>query len=70
MRTNVIEQAYGPLKPPKTMLMLKGDERYIFVFDDEQIPDVLRIFGRFATNAELSFTWYDAAVLSQKIRSE
>jgi hypothetical protein len=24
--------------------------------------------GRFASNPELSFTWYDAAVLSQKIR--
>jgi hypothetical protein len=24
--------------------------------------------GRYASNQELSFTWYDAAVLSQKIR--
>jgi hypothetical protein len=24
--------------------------------------------GRFASNPNLSFTWYDAAVLSQKIR--
>jgi hypothetical protein len=26
--------------------------------------------GRYASNPELSFTWYDAAVLSQKIRQE
>jgi hypothetical protein len=30
----------------------------------------LRTLGRFASNPELSFTWYDAAVLSQKIRQE
>ena len=28
----------------------------------------LRTLGRFASNPELSFTWYDAAVLSQKVR--
>ena len=26
--------------------------------------------GRYALNPELSFTWYDAAVLSQKIRQD
>jgi hypothetical protein len=29
-----------------------------------------RIVGRFALNPELSFTWYDAALLSQRIRHE
>ena len=28
------------------------------------------MLGRYASNPELSFTWYDAAVLSQKIRQE
>ena len=28
----------------------------------------LRVLGRYASNPELSFSWYDAAVLSQKIR--
>ena len=26
------------------------------------------MFGRYASNPELSFTWYDAAVLSKKLR--
>ena len=30
----------------------------------------LRVLGRYASNPDLSFTWYDAAVLSQKIRQE
>jgi hypothetical protein len=32
--------------------------------------ETLRTLGRFASNPQLSFTWYDAAVLSQKIRQE
>lgn len=30
----------------------------------------MRVLGRYASNPELDFTWYDAAVLSQKIRQE
>jgi len=30
----------------------------------------LRLLGRYASNPELSFSWYDAAVLSQKIRQD
>lgn len=48
--------------------LIKGNERYIFLFTDEQRGEALRTLGRFASNKELSFTWYDAAVLSQKIR--
>jgi hypothetical protein len=29
---------------------------------------MLRTFGRYASDPELSFSWYDAAVLSQKLR--
>ena len=50
------------------LALVKGSERYIFLFDDEHRSDTLRTLGRFASNPELSFTWYDAAVLSQKIR--
>jgi hypothetical protein len=43
-------------------------ERYIFLFDDANRKETLRQLGRYAMNPELSFTWYDAAVVSQKIR--
>ena len=42
----------------------------MFLFDDASRAETLRMLGRFASNPELSFTWYDAAVLSQKIRQE
>lgn len=50
------------------LALVKGSERYIFLFDDQNRVETLRQLGRFAANPELSFTWYDAAVMSQKIR--
>ncbi len=52
------------------LALVKGRERYVFLYDDSSRPETLRVLGRFASNPELSFTWYDAAVLSQKIRQE
>ena len=52
------------------LALVKGKERYIFLYDDSQRAQALRALGRHASNPELSFTWYDAAVLSQKIRQE
>jgi hypothetical protein len=50
------------------LALVKGEERYIFLFDDARRSEALRTLGRFASNPELSFSWYDAAVLSQRIR--
>jgi hypothetical protein len=52
------------------LALVKGSERYVFLYDDGSRAETLRVLGRFASNPELSFTWYDAAVLSQKIRQE
>jgi hypothetical protein len=52
------------------LALVKGVERYIFLYDDANRAETLRTLGRYASNPELSFTWYDAAVLSQKIRQE
>jgi hypothetical protein len=68
----------GPQKPSigertvtkdiNVLALLKGSERYIFLYNDSRRAETLRTLGRFASNPELSFSWYDAAVLSQKIR--
>lgn len=52
------------------LALVKGAERYVFLYDDSSRAETLRMLGRYASNPELSFTWYDAAVLSQKIRQE
>ncbi|MBI3332050.1 hypothetical protein HYZ99_03770 [Candidatus Peregrinibacteria bacterium] len=52
------------------LALVKGEERYVFMYDDEHRAECLRRLGRFASNPDLSFTWLDATVLSQKIRQE
>jgi hypothetical protein len=52
------------------LALVKGEERYVFLFDDAHRAETLRVLGRYASNPELSFSWYDAAVLSQRIRRE
>ncbi|MCA8997499.1 MAG: hypothetical protein KDA80_10940 [Planctomycetaceae bacterium] len=48
--------------------LVKDGERYIFVYDEESASELLQTLGRYAADPELNFTWYDAAVLSQKVR--
>ena len=52
------------------LALVKGNERYIFLYDDSSRSETLRTLGRYASDPELSFTWYDAAVLSQRIRQD
>jgi len=50
------------------LALVKGEERFIFLFDDRNRDETLRQLARFAANPELDFEWYDAAMLSRKIR--
>jgi hypothetical protein len=34
----------------------------------ESLVEALKTLGRYAANPDLSFSWYDAAVLGQKVR--
>lgn len=61
-------QLYDEL--PRAVVLNKGKEHYIFTYTDSRKHELLRIFGEFASNECLSFTWYDAAVLSNKIRNQ
>jgi hypothetical protein len=63
-----------PLPPPpredtNVLALVKGTERYVFLYDDKSRGDTLRVLGRYASNPDLSFTWFDAAMLSQKVRA-
>ena len=57
-------------KDVKVIALIKGLEQYVFVYNENNRSEILRLLGRYASNPELSFSWYDAAVLSQKIRQE
>jgi hypothetical protein len=47
----------------------KGEDYYIFVYDNcgKSRAEILRTLGRFASNPQLSFTWYDAEIVSRKV---
>lgn len=47
----------------------KGEEKYLWIFNDANRAEVLKSLGRAASNPELSFDWYSAAVLSQRVRA-
>jgi hypothetical protein len=52
------------------LALAKGDERYLFTYDDDEASrqELHRLFGRFAANPDLSFSWYDCAVLGARLR--
>lgn len=48
--------------------LVKESERYVFLYDDSSPQQLLEQLGKHASDPELNFTWYDAAILSQKVR--
>jgi hypothetical protein len=52
------------------LALIKGAERYIYVYDDASRERLLNAFRDQAANPALSFTWFDAAVLTQKAREQ
>ena len=55
-----------------TLCLDKGSDRYIIVWPDtaEGKTQALKQLGRWAANKELNFTWYAAAIASNRIRQE
>lgn len=50
------------------LALVKGEERFLFLFDDNRRDGTLRQLAQFAADPEINFSWYDAAMLSRKIR--
>lgn len=49
-------------------ILSKGNEKYVFLYHDETKEQAIQMLWRFASNPELSFNWYDAAILCDRIR--
>lgn len=52
------------------LALVKGAERYVFVYDDLSQTELLDTFRDQAADPELSLTWFDATVLAQKAREQ
>jgi hypothetical protein len=52
------------------LALVKGGERYVYVYDDESRPALLETFREQAADPALSLNGFDAAVLAQKAREQ
>jgi hypothetical protein len=66
---NINTRFCQPTQDIHIQALIKGEERYLFVFTDATKADMLRTLGKFASDPELSFSWYDAACLSNRVRT-
>jgi hypothetical protein len=52
------------------LALVKGQEHYIFVYDDDSRLPLIDALRDNAADPHLSFNWFDAAVLTQKAREQ
>jgi hypothetical protein len=52
------------------LALVKGAERYVYVYDDDSRRPLLDAFQEQAADPQLSLNWFDAAVLAQKVRDQ
>jgi hypothetical protein len=52
------------------LALIKGAERYVYVYDDASRETLLQTFHDQAADSALSLNYFDAAVLAQKAREQ
>lgn len=52
------------------LALLKGNERYVYVYDDESRDPLIDCFRAQAADPDLSFNWFDAAIMTQKAHEQ
>jgi hypothetical protein len=52
------------------LALVKGEERYVYVYDDDSRAALLQAIRDQAADPTLSLNWFDAAVLAQKAREQ
>ena len=50
------------------LAMVKGEHRYVFLWDNSSYDELFEVFDRYARNPKLNFNPDDAALLSRKAR--
>lgn len=52
------------------LALVKGNERYVYVYDDASRDLLIDTIRDEAADPSLSLTWFDAAVLTDKAREQ
>jgi hypothetical protein len=61
----------GPVHRELNILaLIKGSERYVFVYDDDSRTALIDALRDKAADPRLSFSWFDAALLTQKAHEQ
>ena len=51
------------------LALFKGDVRYIFVYDEESCETLIDDIRHKAADPTIPISWFDAAILTQRIRN-
>ena len=52
------------------LALIKGEERFVFVYDDESRAELIDALRDQAADPHLTLSWFDAAVLTEKAREQ
>lgn len=51
------------------LALVRDEHRFVFLYDDNSIDTLLGTLSDYASDPELEFTWYDAAMMAQRVRA-
>ncbi len=51
------------------LALIKGDERFVFVYDDESKETLIDDIRHKAADPAVALNWFDAAVLTERVRN-
>jgi hypothetical protein len=52
------------------LALVKGEEKYVYVYDDGSRDSLIEAFHLHAAEPDLNLNWFDAAVLTQKAEEQ
>jgi hypothetical protein len=52
------------------LALFKGGERFIFVYDDDSRESLIDEIRHKAADPSVSINWFDAAVLTERVRNQ
>jgi hypothetical protein len=72
-RTNSLSQSRPQqeafvAKSVNVLALVREEHRFVFLYDDDSIDTMLATLSQYANDPELDFTWYDAAMMAQRVR--
>ncbi len=50
------------------LAMVREEHRFVFLYDDQSVETVLATLSQYAMDPDLEFTWYDAAMMAQRVK--